>query len=141
MGALAEVYSDPTGQFDTKLSPQDEARFQQWMRTLPANLQSTEDYDLRGAWKSNAQAATNGHLPDTWKKPNHPTFSSESMYSSPANGQGGNWVDAPGGKYVYWASPANLRYQSAPSLASYFKEREPDSSVVLPINYSLPRGR
>lgn len=76
---LADAYANPTGQFDTPLTPEEEARFQQWARTLPANLQSTEDYDLRGAWKADAKAAANGHLPDTWKKPNHPTFSNESM--------------------------------------------------------------
>lgn len=37
-----------------------------------------------------------GHFPDTYKRPNHPTFSNESIYSTPEN-PGGTWK---GDKYI-----------------------------------------
>jgi len=135
---------DLSGQFNTQLSSEDEAAFQKWLRLLPARLQSVSDYDLRGAWKNNAKEAANGHLPDTWKKPNHPTFSRESVYSNAQNGIGGQWTDGSPQtqndaqkNWVYWASPANARYRAPATLADYFARVEPNSTVVLPINYDL----
>lgn len=147
MPSLAQLYtsgadSDLTGRFNTALSDDEEAAFQAWRARLPARLQSMSDYDLRGAWKSNAKAATNGHLPDTWKKPNHPTFSDESMYSGKDGaGVGGQWMGDGGDLWSFRASPANLRYRNASGLAQYFKEAEPNASVILPIDYSLPAKR
>lgn len=125
--------------YDTALSPQEETRFQQWQSRLPHNLQGTDDYDLRGAFLGAAREAGNGHLPDTWKKPNHFTFSNDSQYSSPQQ-PGGQWVEDGRGGSMFWASPTNLQYHSPLSLMRYFNEAEPDSGFILPINYSLPRG-
>jgi len=128
--------SDLVNQFNTPLTTSDEKRYQAWKATLPANLQNESDYDLRGAWKANAQAAANGHLPDTWKKPNHYTFSKESQYSTPEN-VGGTWADGGDGNWVYWGSPANTRYHSLSDLAQYFQQYEPNSTVVLPLDWRL----
>jgi len=127
--------TDLSEEYNTPLSPTEEAQFRRWLALLPPRLQSTADYDMRGAWKADAKAAINGHLPDTWKKPNHPTFSSESQYSK---GTGGKWSPAGGDNWVYWASPANLKYRSASGLSSYFQQAEPDATLVLPSNYRLP---
>lgn len=125
--------------YETALADPQEAQFQQWRARLPSDLQNMSDYDLRGAWLANAKEAGNGHLPDTWKKPNHMTFSSGSQYSTPQQ-SGGDWVDSGNGKnWAFWASPTNLQQHSASDLASYFRQYEPDSTVVLPINYKLPR--
>lgn len=137
---IAPRYEDLSDQFNTPLSPDEERRFREWLKTLPPRLRSTEDYDLRGAWKANAQAAANGHLPDTWKKPNHPTFSQESQYSRAAQ-QGGSWQDAGGERFNYWASPANQRYRSMGETSRYFQEAEPDATVIFPSTYRLPEGR
>lgn len=130
--------ADLSGQFNTQLTPAQEAEFRRWAARLPRDLQNTADYDLRGAWKADSHAAANGHLPDTWKKPNHPTFSKESIYSG-QNGTGGQWSDAGNDKWVYWSSPDNLRYQSAGMLSNYFRQVEPDSTVILPFDYKLPK--
>lgn len=135
---MAPQPGDLSGQFNTQLSPEDEARFQQWLKQS-GRTRDLYDYDLRGAWKSDAKAAANGHLPDTWKKPNHPTFSQESIYSN-ASSPGGQWRDAGNGKWVYWASDANLQYRNAPTLANYFARVEPDSSVILPSTYRMGQG-
>ena len=124
--------SAPT--YDTPLQPEQEAAFRTWAGPKVAD---TADYDLRGAWLGGAQPAGNGHLPDTYKEPNHPTFSNESQYSTPAN-PGGKWVDDGQGGWGFWASPANLQYRDAPALKDYFNRVEPKSLLVLPWDYKLP---
>jgi hypothetical protein len=122
--------------YDTRLDPKQEADFARWSQSLPPNLRGTADYDLRGAFQGKVDPVK-GHLPDTWKKPNHITFSNESQYSSPDT-PGGQWVNSPSG-WVFWASPHNMKTSGAKTLMDYFRQNEPDSSVILPINYSLPR--
>lgn len=81
----------PTMPFDTPLSPQDELAFRQWKQQV-APRDSGEDYDFRGAFKRGFQPSpTDGHWPDTFKKPNHPTFSDESVYSSLTGTKPGHW--------------------------------------------------
>ena len=43
---------------------------------------SGKDYDLYGAFRAGV-VPTNQHFPDTFKLPNHPTFSIESVYWRP----------------------------------------------------------
>lgn len=109
--ALAQYGQPPTMKLDdnyfknnynTRLSPQEEQAYQQWAQQNN-RLNDDADYDMRGAWKANIGQSGNGHYPDTFKKPNHPTFSDQSMYhgiENPNGGQfiGGTWEDAPGGK-------------------------------------------
>lgn len=78
----------PQTKFNTPLSSTEEQKFQQWKNKY-APLDSGEDYDLRGAFKAGVTPAANGHWPDTWKKPNHPTFSNESQYAK--FGKPGSW--------------------------------------------------
>ncbi len=76
--------------YNTKMSPDEEKGFQKWKSRM-APRDSGEDYDLRGAYKSQAAQAKNGHWPDTYKKPNHPTFSNESRYAPYAPNKAGRW--------------------------------------------------
>lgn len=119
------------GMFGTRLSDKDEKAYQLWRSKLAPNLQNEGDYDLRGAFKGNAQEAANGHLPDTYKLPNHITFSTGSMYSTPEN-MGGEWVDSGPNAWSFWASPTNVRNAGAQGLWDYFKRYEPDSTLILP---------
>ena len=68
------------GEFDTKLNSNEENSYQFWKQSLPKQLQSEDDYDLRGYYKEHGAEDTEGHLTDKYKKPNHPTFSVESQY-------------------------------------------------------------
>ena len=57
-------------------------------------------YDLQGAWKDIKAGKikfdpNTGHLPDTYKKPNHITFSNESRYHD-----GKNFIVVNGNKMV-----------------------------------------
>lgn len=68
------------GEFDTKLNSDEENSYQFWKQSLPQQLQSEADYDLRGYYKEHGADDAEGHLTDKYKKPNHPTFSVESKY-------------------------------------------------------------
>jgi len=71
----------------TTLKPEQEKSYQEWRTKLPKNLQSEDNYNLRQLWLENPgiKPSANMHFPDKYKLPNHPTFSSESMYFNPTN--------------------------------------------------------
>lgn len=124
--------------YDTTLKPEEENAFQDWA-AKQNRLSDLVDYDLRGAYHANALAAANGHLPDTYKKPNHPTFSTESQYSTPDN-PGGQWVEDGKGGWVFWASPANLQHRTLSALVRYFNEVEQGNTLIAPVDWRL-QGR
>lgn len=122
---------DLSHEFNTPLSPQEEQAFQSWA-TKSGRAGDVYDYDLRGAWKTNSQEASNGHLPDTFKKPNHPTFSNESVYNGQHGFQGGQWQETEPGKWSFTPGPTNLHWRKPEDLQQYFKEREPNAVLILP---------
>jgi hypothetical protein len=88
VGTKAAV--DPT-KYDTKLTADEEKKFQDW-KTKNAPGDSGQDYDLRGAFKAGVQPdPETGHWPDTFKKPNHPTFSDQSQYAQDRPDLAGRW--------------------------------------------------
>jgi len=129
--------NDFTGRYNTQLTPDEELAFKMWLTDLGAKngrdvSRDMYDYDLRGAFKANAGQEDNGHFPDTFKKPNHPTFSSESQYSGVDGLTGGEWIKDRSGKWSFKASPSQLQFHSPAELRDYFKTREPDSLLILP---------
>ena len=122
---------DYTDRYNTPLSDGEEQAYSAWVKRT-GRERDAYDYDLRGAWKADVKQAANGHLPDTYKKPNHPTFSDQSMYNGLDNAQGGQWVDAGNGQWQFVASPHNVSNIGAQGLSEYFKQREPDVSLILP---------
>lgn len=98
---MADDTRDYDDSYNTKLSGDEEKSFQKW-KSRVAPRDSGEDYDLRGAYKGQAAQAKNGHWPDTYKKPNHPTFSNQSRYAPNAPDKAGSWDGdryiPPGGK-------------------------------------------
>ena len=134
-------------QFNTKLSPKQEAEFQAWLATQSKAQgrdmsNDTIDYDLRGHWLSGgSQDKGNGHFPDTYKKPNHPTFSNESKYhgkTAPWGGRlaGGKWT---GDEAKGWAfEPTHEMLQNTHKLSdlrAYMAEVEPNAKLNLPAPY------
>jgi hypothetical protein len=100
------------GPYLTQLAPLDEMRFRQWIqqKQVPWQDSPTSDYDMRGYYQAlqkgdaravETQSAFDGkmHFPDTWKTPNHKTFSNESMYALPTapTWRGDRLVNAMGG--------------------------------------------
>lgn len=124
------IEEDYTSRFNTPLAPNEEAAFAAWAKARN-KLGDLYDYDLRGAWKDGAATAENGHLPDTYKKPNHPTFSMESRYATPET-PGGEWVETPSGKWAFKASPYNVMNYGEDRLRGYFHEQEPDVELIMP---------
>lgn len=135
LSAIQQAWEPPddTGRYNTALKPAQEARFR--AQYAPND---SYDYDMRGAYAANTKAAANGHYPDTYKKPNHMTFSTGSQYSTPEH-TGGQWIQAPSGKWIFMASPWNMNNSGALGLLDYFAHQEQGNIPVLPIDWSLRR--
>jgi hypothetical protein len=127
-----------TDQYNTPLTPEEEAAYQAWGRQQAAirpdhrnPALDTYDYDMRGFWKSGGQFAANGHAGDPFKKPNHPTFSTFSNYSTPEQ-TGGVWKLLPNRTWTFTPSPYNLKMNDAGDLQRYFQQVERGNRLILP---------
>jgi hypothetical protein len=131
--ALANAYPQQGNALSQSLVPPAPSvldyAYQAWKQQH--GLRETSDYDLRGAFNSGLHPDERGHLDDTFKRPNHITFSTDSQYSTPQE-QGGVWQQLPGGKWSFTPGPANLRRYSPQQLQAYFQQYEPDSILNLP---------
>ena len=121
--------------YDTSLNPEQEQGFRKWtvekfgkgkpVADVDALVKNqTSDYDLRGAYLESQQHGDlqdkeTGHFPDTYKKPGHPTFSTQSKYSTPEN-MGGTWE---GNTYTPSASQIDTP-EKKQKLIDYFKTNE-----------------
>jgi hypothetical protein len=142
-----EAFSDDkfyTDNYNTDLSPKAEEKFQAWLgeqseakgKDMSKDL---IDYDVRGFWKAGAHAEEkSGHGPDTYKKPNHPTFSDESKYSGMIAPHGGNYMGGKWGKDdenndTFTPSEHMMaNTHKADMLKKYMAEREPNTILILP---------
>ena len=126
-GSLADL-------FNTQLTPVGEQLYRQ---AMPPG--ASQDYDMRGAWAQlgGNLPAQGAHFTDQFKKPNHPTFSGGSQYSTPAQ-PGGNWTQLPDGRWAFMPSQTNLDQMGTGGLQRYFQEREPDSFLLSPLGRSTP---
>ncbi len=88
--------------FNTILSPAEEAEFLAW-KAKHAPRDSGYDYDLRGAFKAKLTPGRDGHWSDEFKKPNHPTFSNQSLYAE--YGNPGTWAGKWDPKTRFYAPP------------------------------------
>lgn len=99
---------------------------------------SEEDYDLRAAyndpqvyqvWREEEQKHPgNGHWLDKYKKPNHPTFSEESIYSNDET-PGGSWIETTDGKVYFIPSDYLKKLYSKEFYDNYFRN-EPEVTVI-----------
>jgi hypothetical protein len=123
--------------YDTKLTPMQEAKYKLAAKKA-GRIKDTANYDLRGAWLENPKSISGaGHLTDKWKKPNHPTFSTDSKYSTSSN-PGGTWV---AGKSDSWSfTPSKRQISRAGGLGPFKKafnrnEAGQKSGLVIPPSY------
>ena len=120
--------------YNTKLDPGEEKEYQNFvadasLQTGRDYSQNENDYDLRGFFKEKGQSgltASTAHGPDTYKKPNHPTFSNESKYSTPQN-PGGVWF---GGNFMPSDKQVNTPLK-VKKLKQYWNRVEP-GKLLLP---------
>jgi hypothetical protein len=132
---------DYTYRYNTQLSPGDEREYLNRMQIMSAAQgrdmsKDNFDYDMRGAFKSDAQYAPNGHLTDAHKKPNHPTFSTGSQYSGVDGNQGGLWAPFGAGKWAYQPSSTNTKMYGDRGLQEYFDRAEPGNRLMPPRGYA-----
>lgn len=129
---LPDGREDMSNLYNTVLDPVDEAKFQAWAKRIGKDpAKESADYDLRGAWNAGAGQAGNGHFPDTFKKPNHPTFSDQSQYSGKDGYVGGKWT-GDDKSATFTPSASNLKNMPADMLQKYFNSVEPNSRLILP---------
>jgi hypothetical protein len=130
---------DYTSRYNTRLSARDETRFQDWMKTQSERTghnvgDDLYDYDLRGWWKEHQDAdLTAGvHLNDKYKKPNHPTFSTESQYHGRDGNAGGRWEKQGDNSWRFTAGRTNVRMRTPRRMRAYFDRVEPGNELVIP---------
>lgn len=125
--------ADMTEQYNTPLPPYEEAKFHAWAHAN-GQLEDLGDYDLRGLWKQTRGVMPTGeqHGPDTYKKPNHPTFSDESQYHGIDGQLGGHWTQQGRDTWTFDASPGNLTHRSPAELQDYFSKYEPGVTLNMP---------
>lgn len=101
-----------------------------WRKKFP-QLKATADYDLYLAFKNGAEPDERGHLTDIGKRPNHITYSTDSIYAK--NGpQAGEWRDN-NGIWEFHAAPINIQNAgSREKLIEYFQKYEPEAKLFLP---------
>lgn len=125
---------DFTSRYNTTLSPEQEQQYQGWIQQQPPNARNTYDYDMRGAFLSNTEASANQHYPDTFKKPNHPTFSDVSQYHGVDGYTGGVWTPPAqeGGGWGFTPGSTNLQIHGPERLQDYFQRVEQGNTLNLP---------
>lgn len=126
---------DYTGRYNTALTPEQETQYQQWLQIQSAlnkrdMSRDTYDYDLRGAFLGGAAQAANAHYPDTYKKPNHPSFSTGSQYHGVDGTAGGVWTQNQG-TWQFVPGATNLQLHGPQRLQEYFQRADPSAVLVL----------
>lgn len=121
--------------FNTKLSEEHEAKYQAWVKEQSKragrDLSMDEiDYDLRGDWAQGASRDERGHGTDKFKKPNHPTFSNESVYHGAKNEDGevmdgGRWEwDEDGNPVAFKQGETNKKLWPEWAIRHYLEKAE-----------------
>jgi len=92
-----------TDRFNTPLNKKEEKLFNEWVAEESQRqgrdiMMDKGAYDVQGFWKSGdyKKMDQDNHGTDTWKKPNHPTFSNQSKYHGIDGFYGGNWTQEAG---------------------------------------------
>ena len=101
-----QIANDPElegwDKYNTKLSTKEKKSYDKWSIDANINPWDRGAYDSQGYWKDFISsgkgdiADDDGHRPDTYKKPNHPTFSNQSKYHAVDGNYGGVWTDDSG---------------------------------------------
>ena len=140
---------DLTDSYNTVLTGDEEKKFGEWkagMEETGANL-GMHDYDIQGAWKAGVKPDGNLHWADSFKKPNHPTFSSYSIYAEQQKPKdyvgtasepmgrpaGGEWIDHKdnGSHWTFAPSEHVMNVRGPAQMLEYFNAHEKHNNVVL----------
>lgn len=140
-GLGREDVRDYSDLYNTKLTDEEEAQYQRWAKSI-GHERDVYDYDLRGAWKAGAEQAENGHFPDTFKKPNHHTFSNESQYHNGTTRIGGHW-EVRNGENIFVGANNELKDDNgnplpAPKLTAQDLAFNPNAKTGISVIDNLP---
>lgn len=116
--------ADYTDKYNSSVPEEKQDLYELWLKAFPEHQRNTYDYDLAGAFMAGVESE-GGHLPDTFKKPNHPTFSDGSIYHGVDGNVGGQWLQLRDGDWLFLPSATNWEYNGN-WLEDYFKEAEPN---------------
>lgn len=88
--------------------------FRRAMMLRGFDVDNDDTYDYQAYFRADPQAAMKtarrgGHFPDKFKTPEHPTFSDESVASTPEH-EGGSWTKSNNGTDVFVHSPYTKRH-------------------------------
>ena len=97
-------------------------------------LRESDDYDMHGAFAAGVQPDERGHLPDTYKLPNHITYSEESLAAAKKGAPpAGRWAGDDETGWSFYASPTNIENAGGvDALTKYFRKNEPGVKLILP---------
>jgi hypothetical protein len=89
--------------YNTKLSPEAEGGFQKYLKKRSEEegrdvSRDLDTYDMRGFFAGRHKTDKFKHGTDKFKKPNHSTFSDQSMYHGTSSPLGGKWEGGKWGK-------------------------------------------
>lgn len=139
------LYKD---KFNTPLNEDEQIEFDQWVKQESKRqdrdiLMDKGTYDVQGFWKFDRSLDNRGHGSDKWKKPNHPKFSNESIYSDNSDIKPGKWV---GNAFIASQGTKDLY---GDHLYNYFKSNEEEflvdeltnnRKILTKSDNTMPRG-
>lgn len=120
--------------YDTPLNDEEQAGYAQKF-----SPEDSKDYDMQGWYKEHVASGKSSqgdpsggdHFTDTYKKPNHPTFSEDSKYHGVDGNEGGQWHLLNDNKFAFRPGSTNFANHDTKSLSDYFKKVEPDNFLLL----------
>jgi hypothetical protein len=120
-GDVGETANTNSSQHETQLSPEKEKEFWKWLdkNHEEGNIGKNDykfykengygaDYDFRAAFIKGLKPAENGHWDDWGKKPNHKTFSTDSVYANEPGVRPGKWK---GNTYYPYGEEKGINYE------------------------------
>lgn len=110
--------------------------FDDYYATVPENKSDTSNYDLKTAYANlpyetmKEFAEGDAHLPDTYKKPSHPSFSNESIYSTEET-PGGEWGGNDDDGWSFTPSAFNVEQAGGfDKVENFFSEQDSNVKVI-----------
>jgi len=110
----------------------EDAGYKNWVAKY--GIVETPDYDYRAAFAAGLTPDARGHMPDTYKKTNHITYSAESLAAKEKGApEPGRWDGDDKLGWTFFASPTNIQNAGGvDKIQKYFTNKEPGVKLVLP---------
>jgi hypothetical protein len=132
---------DFTKSFNSKMNEQEGSDFKMWLMdefkdTGKDWKKDMADYDVQGFFKA-GETLRGGHGTDKYKKPSHPTFSNESIYSGSPSPNGGQYIGGQWGRegdrdtYTPHQSQFDNGTHNEELMRKYFGEEEEGNKLIL----------